>query len=242
MWISPPRRGEPVRGRAVLFHPGERLKAFRADCDSAYDGVVIDRTVALVDSVLVDFYRCRSEDEHQYDYALHVDGKLTVSSIPLSDPQPGPLAEIYGYRHIVDLRRARIGTEPIQLTHRDDGGARDILAMTLLPTAAGELIIGNGIEGLEGERAEVVIIRQRSRNADFVSVMDPDASGLIAAALTDLPAGVLGVELARPDGSRQIILSAETARAFTYAGVEVSGQVALLEMDAGGVRLVDQAD
>jgi hypothetical protein len=242
MWISPPRRGEPVRGRAVLFHPGERLKAFRADCDSAYDGVVIDRTVALVDSVLVDFYRCRSEDEHQYDYALHVDGKLTVSSIPLSDPQPGPLAEIYGYRHIVDLRRARIGTEQIQLTHRDDGGARDILAMTLLPTAAGELIIGNGIEGLEGERAEVVIIRQRSRNADFVSVMDPDASGLIAAALTDLPAGVLGVELARPDGSRQIILSAETARAFTYAGVEVSGQVALLEMDAGGVRLVDQAD
>ena len=239
MWIGPPR-GEPVRGRAVFFHPGERLKAFRADCDSAYGGVLIDRTVALVDSVLVDFYRCRSDDEHQYDYALHVDGKLTVSSVPLSNPQPGPLAEIYGYRHIVDLRRANVGAEPIQLTHRDDDGARDILAMTLLPTAPGELIVGNGIEGLEGERAEVVIVRQRSRNADFVSVMDPGADGLVATAITGLPAGVLGVEIAVPSGSKAVVLSAEAPQTFEFAGHTITGQLALLEASAGGeTTLVD---
>ena len=239
MWISPPR-GEPVRGRAVFFHPGERLKTFRADCDSAYDGVLIDRTVALVDSVLVDFYRCRSADEHQYDYALHVDGQMTSCSAPLGEQEAGPLAEIYGYRHIEDLRRATVGDRPIQLTHRDDDGAREILALTLLPTAAGELILGNGMEGLEGERAEVVIVRQRATNADFISVMDPGATGLSASAVAGLPDGALGVEITKPDGTKLIILSAETPQTFEYAGHTITAQLALLETSADGeTTLVD---
>ena len=245
MWISPPR-GEPVFGSAVLFHASETLKAFRATTDTAYEGVTMDRTVALVDSVIVDFYRCRSAREHQYDYALHVDGKLADCSAELGEQEPGPLADSYGYRHIVDLRRAAVGSQPIRLTHTDDDGAKPLVHLALLPAGDVELILGQGIEGLEGERAEVILLRTTTADVDFVSVIDPATNGatpLDVERLTDLPEGVLGVAVTRPDGSRDIVLSAETARTFSYAGHDITARVALLRQGAdGGTVLVDVAE
>jgi len=245
MWISPPR-GEPVFGTVELFHAGDNLKAFRASTNTAYPGVTMDRTVALVDSVIVDFYRCRSTDQHQYDYALHVDGKLAECSASLGEREDAPLAGSYGYRHIVDLRRAAVADGPIRLTHTTDDGSAPMLHLTLLPAAPYELILGQGIEGLEGERAEVVVLRTTTANADFVSVIDPVTNGappLDVERLTDLPDGVLGVAVTRPNGSKDIVLSAETARTFTYAGQDITGRVALLRQEANGSTvLVDVAE
>ena len=242
MWITPTRE-KPLRGRAVFFHAGDDLKAVRAECNAAYDGVGYDRTIALVDSVVVDFFRCRSEAQHQYDYALHVDGTLADCSAALGEPQPGPLAESYGYRHIVDLRRAAVDDQPIELTHNTDDGAETLLHTTILPAGKVELITGNGIEGLEKERAEVVIIRKRARNADFVSVIAPAAGtdGPLAAGPVDnLPDGVLGAEIAKPDGSKTIVLSAEQSTAFEFDGVTIEGQLALLKTGPDGrTALVD---
>jgi hypothetical protein len=203
MWIGATKE-KPLRGRAVFFHPGERLKAVRADCDAAYEGVLIDRATVLVDSVVVDFYRCRSDAEHQYDYALHVDGKLADCSVALSDAEPGRLSEAYGYRHIVDLRRAEADGDLIELTHTTDDGKDSLVHLSLMPAGEAELIVGNGIEGLEGERAEVIILREQAANADFVSVIDPtgNADRITARRLENLPEGVLGVEIARPDDHR----------------------------------------
>ncbi|HDZ21895.1 hypothetical protein LCGC14_0019300 [marine sediment metagenome] len=242
MWISPTKE-KPLRGRAVFFHAGDDLKAVRAECNEAYDGVGYDRTIALVDSVVVDFFRCRSDAQHQYDYALHVDGTLADCSAPLGEPQPGPLAESYGYRHIVDLRRAAVDDQRIDLTHNTDDGAETLLHTTVLPAGKVELITGNGIEGLENERAEVVIIRKRARNADFVSVIAPAAGAdgpLAVGPVDNLPDGVLGVEITKPDGSKTIILSAETSRTFSYKGRKITGQLALLRIAAdGAVELID---
>jgi len=245
MWISPPR-GAPVFGRPLLFHAGDDLKAVGAICETAYDGVRIDRTVALIGSTVVDFYRCRSDDEHQYDYALHVDGKLTRCSLPLGDQKAGPLAESYGYRHIVDLRRAAMNNERVQLAYDTDDASEPLVHLTLLPIGKAELVLGNGMEGLEGERAEVVIVRKTAGDVDFVSVIDPVANGgtpLDVAAIDDLPEGVLGVSVVRPGGQTDIILSAESPKTFTYLGCEIMGQVALLRVSPdGSARLVDTAE
>jgi hypothetical protein len=227
----------------VFFHAGDELKAVRAQCNEAYEGVSYDRTTALVGSVVVDFFRCRSDDEHQYDYALHVDGKLADCSAELGEAQAGPLAESYGYRHIIELRRAAVADELVELSYDDDDGTGPQLHLSLLEAGRAELILGNGIAGLEGERAEVVILRKLGRDADFVSVIDPvgaPGSRLAVRPLDEPPDGVLGVEIIRQDGSTDIILSAETPRSFEFAGHTVTGQLALLRVtDDGATELID---
>ncbi len=242
MWIGATKE-KPLRGRVVFFHAGDDLKAVRAESNQAYEGVDYDRTVALVDSVIVDFFRCRSDDEHQYDFALHVDGELVSCSLPLGEAEEGPLAESYGYRHIEGVRRADADGELIELTHNEDDGSGPQLHLSLLPVAGAELIHGNGIAGLEGERAEVVILRKTARNVDFVSVMDPasDATERISVrAIDGLDEGVLGVEITRPGRFKMIVLSAETPRIFSYRGHRIMGQLALLrETPHGRIMLAD---
>jgi len=234
-WVGDTRE-RPARGRPVFFHPGERLKAFRADCDVAYEGVLLDRTVALVDSVLVDFFRCRSKDEHQYDYALQIDAELSDCSPALGEVEPGPLSDRFGYRHIVEVRRADVQDRAAALTFvsGDDGPT---LRLKFFPTADAELVVGKGHADEEGHRKGVLLLRSRGGDVDFVSVMG-FAEGLRARRLTDLPPGVLGVEIARPDGSKDVVLSAEAAQTLEYAGQSVSGRLVLLRISADGSAAV----
>ena len=245
MWLGDTEE-QPARGRAVFFHAGEQLRAFRGACDTAYEGVVLDRTVALVDSIIVDFFRCRSADEHQYDYALHVDGQLADCSAPLGEMQDEPLAESYGYRHIVEVRRAGVDDQAVELAHNADDGTGPQLHLSFLPAGDAELIVGNGIEGLEQERCEVVVLRKTGGDVDFVSVVDPagDADNRLAVrAIENLPDGVLGVEIARLDGSKDIVLSAETSRTFQYAGQTITGQLSLLHITPdGAAELIDTVE
>ena len=84
------------------------------------------------------------------------------------------------------------------------------------------------------------MVRQRSGDADFIAVMDPGASDLTVTTVADLPDGVLGVEIAKPDGSKLIVLSAEASQTFEFAGHTLAGQLALLETSADGeTTLVD---
>jgi len=237
-WVDP-MPGQAPYSQPTLFHAGGQLKAFRAATEPgrAYEGVAMDRTIAMVDSLVVDFFRVRSADEHQYDFALHVDGQLV-------DVEERPLSDKLGYQHITDVQRTGPDDGASELAYtRDDGtselvytrddGTGPQLHLSFLPTGEAELIVGKGIVGQEGQQADVVIVRKMATNADFVTVMDPAsrAGGRISAELlADLPDGVLGVSIARPDGSQAIILSAETSQTFELAGLEITGRVALLRV------------
>ncbi|HDZ21894.1 MAG TPA: hypothetical protein ENH78_11440, partial [Phycisphaerae bacterium] len=166
-WVAP-APGRAPYSQPTLFHAGDKLKAFRAVCapGRAYEGVTLDRTIAMVGSVVVDFYRCRSDREHQYDFSLHVDGQLAGSSVELGDAQAGPLADKLGYRHIVDLRRVALDEGVAELTYTRDNGVGPQLHLSFLPTGEGELIVGKGITGDHGRQADAVIVRKRAANAD----------------------------------------------------------------------------
>ena len=154
-WPVPPP-GEIVRGRPLLFYPGDQLKVFRAECTDAYPGVRMERTVVLVDSILLDFFHCQSDREHTYDYAMHIEGRLQTQG----EPDPQPVSESLGYRHITDLHHA---TAPLKLRF-DPQGEIDLLTPATVTT-------GMGIQGEQGEQRPVLIARQRGKQATFVSAI-----------------------------------------------------------------------
>lgn len=237
------RNRKQAHGYPVMFHPGDKLKAFRAQCDAVNDGVMLDRTIALVDDVLVDFYRCRSEDKHQYDFALHIDGLLEKSSVTLGVTLPGPVDKALGYMHMTRVQRAQPaanGTTSLTYAGNENGPQ---LNLQLLSPGKTELITAQGHVDLKGKPKDVLILRKQGDNVNFVDVQSFSAATQVTARrLTDTPDGVLGVELKYADGRVLFVLSAEKAGDHSYAGASFSGQVALLERDASGnVKAIDVA-
>jgi len=223
---------KPVRGRPVFFYAGADLKAARAECQTAYDGVRLDRSVAMVDSIVVDVFRVRSDDQHQYDYVLHVGGELVDCSLPLSEQQGGPLSTSRGYSHIVDVRRAALSGEQADLVF-DVTEGQPRLHLVFLPIWDGELIVAKGHADADGNRKAMTIVRAHAGNTDFVSVIS-FAEGLAAERIDGLPEGVIGIRIARTDGRQDIVISADEPRAFTFAGKKIAGQLALLSQSVDG--------
>jgi len=233
---------KPAYGELVFFHPGEELKAFRGLTDTVYDGVILDRTIALVDSVVVDFYRCRSEDEHQYDLALHVDGDLGLSGGQFGEVEDGPPSDQFGYNQLVDVRRAMISGDPANLIYKvpDNGPA---MRVALLPDGPAELIAAKGYPGRDGRRRNVLITRRNGTDVDFVTVMAFDAAGDVTIErLADLPDGLLGVKITRADGRTDVVISAETPGTYTALGQTFTGQLALVRSTDGVNTIVDVAE
>jgi len=114
-----------------------------------------------------------------------------------------------------------------------------------MPAGEMELVAATGIEGPEEEQSDMAILRATGENVDFVGVMSfsGDEDGRISARrIEGLADGLLGVEIVRPDGSKDIVLSAETSCTFEYAGQTITGQVALLKVAPDGkCELVDAA-
>jgi len=228
----------------VFFHAGRQLKAFRADSESVYEGVVLDRTVALVDSIIVDFFRCRSDQKHQYDFSLHVDGELADCSVQLGQPQAGPLSDAPGYNNITDSRHADLNGQAELTYHNDDG--KSSLHLSLLPAGEVELITAVSNKSFEDLTNAAIIIRSNAESAGFVGVMSfggEQGERISTRPVDDLPDGILGVEITRPDGTKHIVLSAETPGTFKYAGLKITGQLALLRVSPdGSTELIDTVE
>ncbi len=156
-----PVPGTTVHGRPIFFHPGKTLKAFRAECIDAYPGVTLTRTIALVDSVVFDFYSATSSKPHQYDYALHVDAPVTATGGNFHDVSPHPLSERYGYRHI-DFRSQ--GTSPFEASLGPDSRIQFFSSATA--------ILGKGIANKKGSRMAVILLRRSGNMASFVTAFN----------------------------------------------------------------------
>ena len=221
---------KPSVGRLIFFHPGERLKAMRASCDNAYEGVILDRTVALLDSRVFDIYRVRSKEEHQYDYALHVDGELSNSSQKLG--QSDALSSQRGYAHITDVQRGRMTQDNYHVTYDVEARRALPLQLTVLPIPDGEIILGSGLK-TKDERMPVAIVRTNTTDADFIVVMTLD-SGSSVKKLDGMPEGVIGLEIDRPNGGKDYLVSMEHSQKVSIAGTEVEGQLALVCVNQSG--------
>ena len=222
---------KPSVGELILFHTGEHLKAMRASCDNAYEGVILDRTVALVGSCVLDIYRVRSKEEHQYDYALHIDGELSGSSLKL-EKQSGALSSNRGYAHITDVQRGQMADASCDIDYAMSEGHS--LHLTILPISNGEIILGSGLKAKD-ERMPVAIIRTKATDAGFVSVMTLDSAQVPKVkGMNGMPEGVIALQMDRSDGGKDYLVSMEHTQKVSIAGTEVEGMLALVRVDADG--------
>ncbi len=231
----------PSVGRLIFFHPGEHLKAVRADCDNAYEGVILDRTVALVDSCIFDIYRVRSKDEHQYDWAVHIDGELSCSSLKMEE-QSGALSPERGYAHITDVQRGRMTRESCSMTYMiqssESKGSGLPFELVVLPVPDGEVILGNGLK-TKDTRMPVAIVRARAADVDFiVAVKQMMGEPSKVRRMDGMPEGVIALEIDGIRSGKDYLVSAETSRKISVAGTEIEGQLTLVRVGEDG-RIAD---
>ncbi len=236
------RNGKQARGRPLFFIAGEKFKAFGAECDAAYEGVMLSRSVALIDSTVVDFYRCRGATEHTYDYALHIDGTLARSSIPLtqfSEAADESLSSSLGYQHLLAPRRGEAKGEE-QMQFETPGG---LMQINLL--SRGAAAVATGHEDLQGKTKEALVLRQKAKDADFIDVLSfPNRQKWKQiTGIKNLPEGVLGVRLVAEDDNERWVVSSEAGKPFNLQNVQVAGRMALLGKEAGGpLKLIEQVE
>jgi len=101
IWKSDSVKGGITDSELVYFQPGREFQACRVRNDCVYPGVTLDRTVILTNQYLLDVYRVISQEDHQYDYAMHVLGEPDISG----EPVKADLGKKYGYRHFQNVRR-----------------------------------------------------------------------------------------------------------------------------------------
>jgi hypothetical protein len=238
-WITD-EDDHPVFGEPVFFHPGVELKAFRARCTTAVDGVTLTRTTALVDGLVVDFFGCDSDTEHQYDYVLHVDGSLTDCSADLSAAEAGPMDKAYGYNHVTDVRRASLAGGCATLSY--DVGEGKSMGLSLLSTA-GELVAAQGHAQKEEPGMPMLMLRAKGKVAGFAAVMSFRGDAPTVAMLPDLPESICGLELTHADGRKDLVACSVGSESLTLGGQALTGRIALVRLDSDGeVLAVDVAE
>jgi hypothetical protein len=91
------------------------LKITSAEIDTAYDGVLLRRTVALINDkifpipVVVDVMQAQSDEAHQYDLPFHYNGQVTDTNFVLeADPvSRSPLGTKNGYQYLWKVAESR---------------------------------------------------------------------------------------------------------------------------------------
>ncbi|MBN1675043.1 MAG: heparinase II/III family protein [Kiritimatiellae bacterium] len=158
-------------GRLRLFHSSPLLRVASAECDTVYDGVRLERTIAVAGRCGVDVFRADSQDEHVYDYVLHIDGE--PDSLPGLTPAQGTLGTKAGYQHINGLSRGTIGSAWQGVWKAPEGRLR----VSVLPDAPTELIAGRSITKAADETMPLLIARRKARSTRFVSAFAPVRDG-----------------------------------------------------------------
>ena len=157
-----------VRGELDFFWATPLVKVARAHCDTAYPGVRLERTVALIAGRVVDFFRATSDEEHQYDYVLHIDGELAdVRAFGELQPHEGPLGEKAGYQFITDLRRVADSQTVVTEWRQDE--ERLAVATSLPPPC--EFFLGQSITKSADTLMPVAIARARAKEMVFTSII-----------------------------------------------------------------------
>ena len=162
-------------GSLELFYADPGLKLARASCDTVFEGVRLTRTVALAGNTLLDFHRVESDQEHRYDYVLHIDGSLQAGENAL-DPAtlsdlPDPLGERCGYQHIHNAKT----TGPSEAGLLTLWGRNDpeIRISTCPGDAPTELIAAESITTALDRLMPMMILRRTAQSTTFATAIAP---------------------------------------------------------------------
>lgn len=113
----------------LFFDVADDMKISSASIADAYEGTTMRRTMAMVklDSLehplVIDVFKLKSKDAHQYDLPLHYQGHIISHTIALKGNVKSvkPLAENNGYQYLWDRGRGALGKSMSQVTWLNEG-------------------------------------------------------------------------------------------------------------------------
>ncbi len=224
IWASE-RNGRRVFGVQRLFHAGERLKATRVTCDTAYEGVLMDRTLCLVGGYLLDVFRVTSAEEHTCDLALHGVGEMTADLA--LEPAPEGWLSARGYAHLADVRRADLAG-PVRCVFADE---EDALLALHVPLQEATLIAGGDPTRSGQPPTGALISRSVGQSAAWVTVLEAFADApSVRDATVERDADALTVTVEHADGRDVFTLEHDP-----------DGRISLRRFDTGGAALAEES-
>jgi len=167
-----------AEGRLTLFHSQPGPAVAQAECDTAYEGVMMRRTMVLTPEYLIDIFSLSSEQEHICDWLYHNFGELQPALA--TEPCKQPPGDDFGYQHLENITQAQT-TEPWSA---DFSLADANVRLTMLGAPDTRLYFGMGMANNPPEDCPMVIVRRTGTAATFISVIEPyrDAPTITASA------------------------------------------------------------
>jgi hypothetical protein len=207
-----------ARAFVDTFRCDDVAKVAAASSKVVYPGVGLRRTVVMVGDSVVDFYEAQSDVEHQYDYALHIAGKLAESSVALTAAE-GALSDKPGYQWIINVQRGP-QTGALATTWTTETAN---LRISAAPDRTTEVIVGDGITNATDRRMPMLILRREAAQTIFATVMQPNATDSLPEWLA-VPAGVTAVRVPTANGTALVVLNT-TGQAQTVDGLRATARV-----------------
>ena len=158
------------------------LKVTSAKIDTAYKGVSMDRTMAMITDaafprpVVIDLVEAHSENTHQYDLPFYYNGQLVETNFDLQayTTSRKPLGGDNGYQYLWDVGRGKAVDGQAQVTWLLD---RTFYSVTSSVPQGSEIIfaeIGANDPNFNLRREPAFILRSGSNDGvSFASVLEP---------------------------------------------------------------------
>jgi hypothetical protein len=156
-------------GKLRLLRSFGDLQVAWIESDEAYPGIRLDRTLLHWDRVFVDVFRCRATNAETFDLPLHFNGALSM--LPRTEPLGRPLSQKPGYRLLEDTERI---VEPLRYFYVDCGEGNRLFVQVF---DASECFVAKGIGPDPAQRHPVLVRRQRTAEATFVTVYQAIKAG-----------------------------------------------------------------
>lgn len=93
-----------TRGVLKAFASTPDFDVIRATCDTAYEGVTLDRTILRRGNVFLDIFQCAAEKDSVFDLPLHVHGAIDGLTSGTAVESPG---DDDGYPYLRDIQKLK---------------------------------------------------------------------------------------------------------------------------------------
>ena len=157
------------------------LKLSSASIDTAYKGVTLSRTTAMVTDaafprpVIIDVMKATSDGTHQYDLPFYYNGQLIETNFKLAADKTRrrPLGDKNGYQHLFHVATSKPIDGLSQLTWLL---GKNFYTLSSAMPKDGEIVfaeIGANDPNINLRREPAMILRAKAKNVAFVSVIEP---------------------------------------------------------------------
>lgn len=223
-----------TEGRLTAFHSEPGLAIARAECDTAYAGVLMDRTTVLTGSYLLDVFTVHGETAHTYDWLWHNFGALTAGM--QTRPLGGPLHDVNGYQHFRDVTTATTDADWSATFTLENMQTQ----LRMLGAPGTEVYFGMGMSNNPPVDCPMLVARRTGADATFITLIEPHRGAPSIESIKWLPVtgdeSAAAVEITHADGRVDTIMVAANAGVErTVAGHTTAARIAWFTTAPDGV-------